>query len=80
MVFYLSKSVILQAAKSKAFNRFAKKISELADYITVELPKHIEKEDNILYPMALEVIPENEWPEIKKKCDRIGYCCFTPEQ
>lgn len=65
--------------KKISYPDFVKKVKELADYIIKELPNHIYKEDNILYPMALQVIPKSKWPEIKKKCDDIGYCCFTPE-
>ena len=61
-----------------AYPAFVKKVSEIAGYLKEELPKHIYKEDNILYPMALKIIPRGEWAEIRKKCDKIGYCCFTP--
>ena len=45
------------------------------------LRDHIFKENNILYPTALEVIKENSvWKKMKDDCDKIGYCCFTPEQ
>ncbi len=38
------------------------------------------KENEILYPMALEVIKEKEiWQKMKVTADKIGYCCFTPE-
>ncbi len=60
------------------YNDFLKSVKELADFLADNLPNHIYKEDNILYPMALQVIPEDKWQEIKKKCDEIGYCCFTP--
>ncbi|MEW6295171.1 MAG: DUF438 domain-containing protein [Candidatus Diapherotrites archaeon] len=58
---------------------FLNKLIETSGYLVQELPNHIYKEDNILYPMALQVIPEKEWSKIKKKCDTIGYCCFTPK-
>jgi DUF438 domain-containing protein len=54
------------------------KIFEVWDSLVNMIPSHIYKEDNILYPMALQVIPKDEWETIKKKCDEIGYCCFTP--
>ena len=39
-----------------------------------------EIENDILYPLSLEVIPEEVvWQEMKKECDEIGYCCFTPK-
>lgn len=65
--------------KKLQYPEFTKKVSAAAQYIVSELPNHIYKEDNILYPMALEVVPGDKWPDIKKRCDKIGYCCFTPE-
>ncbi len=45
------------------------------------LRDHIFKENNILYPMAVQVILEPEkWADMKLKCDEIGYCCFTPSE
>ena len=42
--------------------------------------EHIFKEDNILYQIALQVLSKKEWKEVKKGCDKIGYCCFTPSK
>ena len=61
------------------YTGFKEKSKKLVEYIAKELPLHIYKEDNILYPLALQVIPKKEWLKIKKKCDKIGYYCFTPE-
>ena len=61
------------------FAAFKKKVIELGDYIAHELDGHIFKEDNILYQMALQALTQEEWNEIKSECDRIGYCCFTPQ-
>jgi hypothetical protein len=45
------------------------------------LRAHIEKENNILYPMALQCITDDKkWEEMKIKCDDIGYCCFCPTE
>ena len=42
---------------------------------------HIFKENNILYPTSLEVIQDADtWQKLKDACDKIGYCCFTPEK
>lgn len=47
--------------------------------LLLTLRDHILKENNILYAMALQVITEPYiWRELKARCDRIGYCCFTP--
>ena len=62
------------------FNGFKKKLKEASDFLTAMLREHIAKENDILYPMALEVIQEEAvWQEMKKECDKIGYCCFTPK-
>src|SRR3989344_4231411 len=60
--------------KENSYPEFIRKAKELAEYLIKQLPDHIYKEDNILYPMALQVIPKEKWKEIKKKCDEIGYC------
>lgn len=65
--------------KDISYRRFVRKVKEIAEYLIKELPDHIYKEDNILYPMAIQVIPGEKWKEIKERCDEIGYCCFTPE-
>ena len=43
------------------------------------LSNHFYKENNILFPTALRVMGEEEWPDIRRQFDEIGYCCFTPE-
>ena len=62
------------------FKKRLKKFKETSEFILSVLREHIFKENNILYPMAFEVIKEKEvWQKIKKECDKIGYCCFTPK-
>ncbi len=62
------------------FNTFRKRLDATARFIVLTLRDHIFKENNILYPMALQVIPDkNSWYKMKTECDKIGYCCFTPE-
>lgn len=60
------------------FARFKTRVTELGEYLTAELASHIFKEDNILYQIALQVLSPAEWEEVKRECDKIGYCCFTP--
>ncbi|MBI2858260.1 MAG: DUF438 domain-containing protein, partial [Chloroflexi bacterium] len=60
------------------FPEFKTSVIELGDFIAKELESHIFKEDNILYQIALQVLTPQEWEYIKKLCDKIGYCCFTP--
>jgi hypothetical protein len=61
------------------FKSFRQKIMKLGEYLTRELESHIFKEDNILYQIALQVLSQEEWEEVKRQADKIGYCCFTPE-
>ncbi len=70
---------IAQDPRSLGFPDFKGEVLELGRYLTRELESHIFKEDNILYQIALKVLEEKEWEEVKKDCDKVGYCCFTPE-
>jgi DUF438 domain-containing protein len=60
------------------FEEFKKNVLELGGYLVQALESHIFKEDNIIYQIALQLLSEDEWQEVKKECDQIGYCCFTP--
>jgi len=63
------------------FATFKKGLAEVSGYLVPTLRDHIFKENNILYPTALDVIREPEvWRAMKLKCDEIGYCCFTPTE
>jgi len=44
------------------------------------LSGHFFKENNILFPTALQLITEEEWGDIRDVFDEIGYCCFTPPE
>ncbi len=61
------------------FATFKQKVIELGEYLAQELDGHIFKEDNILYQIALQTLNPEEWEDVKKECDKLGYCCFTPE-
>jgi hemerythrin-like domain-containing protein len=41
------------------------------------LREHIEKENQVLYPMALEALPPEAWREIATDCEKIGPCSFS---
>lgn len=45
-----------------------------------QVTEMIYKEENILFPMCLEVLTENEWKEIYDQSDEIGYTLFTPKK
>ncbi len=54
------------------------RLRELSVALGERLSSHFLKENRILFPTALQVIPEGEWHEIRAQFDEIGYCCFTP--
>lgn len=59
---------------------FKSRLSELVPIIVSVMRDHIEKENTILYPAALQHIADPaEWDEIKADADKIGYCPFTPD-
>jgi DUF438 domain-containing protein len=70
---------LAQNPEDVSFVEFKKNVIELGSYLNRELASHIFKEDNILYQVALQVFSREEWEEVKRECDKIGYCCFTPE-
>ena len=65
-------------AEKKDFREFVETITPIIEFLTNNLVDHIYKEDNILYPMALKTLDKAEWPDVRKKFDAIGYCCFAP--
>ena len=69
-----------EEASQLNFNEFKEKVDETAKYIIFNLRDHIFKENYILYPTAIESITEKEtWEDMKRRCDEIGYCGFTPK-
>jgi DUF438 domain-containing protein len=63
------------------FKAFQETLNTLSSYLTGVLREHIQKENGILYPMALEIIADDAvWKQMKEACDAIGYCSFTPKE
>jgi DUF438 domain-containing protein len=55
--------------------QLAVKIEEAANRV-VEM---IFKEENILFPMVMETLSEDEWLAIENESDEIGYCLVGPQ-
>ncbi|MBI5144456.1 MAG: hemerythrin domain-containing protein [Candidatus Omnitrophica bacterium] len=66
------------AADKKSFKEFLEIVGPIIEFLAKNLEDHIYKEDNILYPMALQTLEKSEWKDVRKKFDAIGYCCFAP--
>jgi hypothetical protein len=71
---------LVQKWNSMTFDDFKKKLAEAAKPVCSLLPSHFFKENNILFPTALQVVTDKEWKEAREEFDEIGYCCFTPPQ
>lgn len=69
---------LVEQAGSTSYEELAKELAHVGHYIATTLKDHIYKEDNILYPTALSTLEPEEWPEVLKEFEGIGYCCFTP--
>ena len=63
---------------SMGFQDFKKRLTEVAKPLCGLLSSHFFKENNILFPAALQVVKDSEWFDIRKEFDEIGYCPFTP--
>jgi len=60
------------------FQDFKRQLAEASAALNEILPSHFFKENNILFPTALKVVTNDEWKDIRREFDEIGYCCFTP--
>lgn len=70
-----------QNVKEMDFDAFKEKVDTAAKYIVFNLRDHIYKENYILYPTALDALKDKAlWDDMKKRCDKIGYCGFTPKK
>ncbi|HID32882.1 MAG TPA: DUF438 domain-containing protein [bacterium (Candidatus Stahlbacteria)] len=86
---YLEKHGIVQPPKIMwaEHDEIRKVEKDLRDKFTEELKtrlndlllNHFYKENNILFPTGLDVIPDDEWLSIRTEFDEIGYFAFTPE-
>jgi hypothetical protein len=60
------------------YSDFKKRLSKDAGPVCSVLPDHFFKENNILFPTALQVVTDKEWEDIRREFDEIGYPDFTP--
>jgi DUF438 domain-containing protein len=57
-----------------------KETVEKAEEAVTKILEMIFKETNILFPMAQDTLSEDEWLEIEKESDDIGYCLVGPKK
>lgn len=70
----------------KEINKMLSNDEKYRDVIPDKMNKVIErilemvfKEENILFPMAIDTLVEDEWSNIYEESDEIGYCLVEPE-
>jgi DUF438 domain-containing protein len=75
------KNRLLYLARNAAdmdFPDFTVQLDEIICALVPMFREHILKVNNILFPIALSVIDDNDvWLRLKIDCDRVGYCCFA---
>lgn len=66
---------LIRAFNKAHLDEFKVRLTSVTKYLCPMMQEHILQEDNILYPIALEVIKDDKvWQRIKAVCDDIGYC------
>ena len=60
------------------YTDFKTRLGKAAEPFCSLLPDHFFKENNILFPTALQVITNQEWEDVRREFDEIGYPSFTP--
>jgi PAS domain S-box-containing protein len=70
---------IVDRWNAMGFQDFKMLLVPVAEELCELLPDHFFKENNILFPSALQVVTPAEWLDVRKEFDEIGYCTFTPK-
>lgn len=66
---------LLKDSKSDS-GKVTEKVSEAVDRVN----EMIFKEENILFPMAMETLNEDEWQKIAKESREFGFCLYEPKR
>jgi DUF438 domain-containing protein len=65
-------------AKLQSYSGNKTEVADRAVAIVDRVVEMIFKEENILFPMVLETLTEDEWISIAAESDEIGYCLTQP--
>jgi uncharacterized protein len=68
----------LQAVKEYKGDK--RSLGEKVEAALGRVEEMIFKEENILFPMVLDTLSEDEWLKIAKESGEIGYCLYEPKQ
>ncbi|KLO22597.1 DUF438 domain-containing protein [Marinitoga sp. 1155] len=70
---------IIKIKDNKNFEEIKKDLYNISLALLELFMNHVHKEHSVLFPTALKLIKKEEWFDIRKQFDEIGYCCFDPE-
>ena len=60
------------------YNKEKQAVIDVLYFVIREVTEMIFKEENILFPMALQTLTEDEWVKIAHESEEIGYCLTGP--
>jgi uncharacterized protein len=66
--------------KLSSYNGDKQAVIEVLKFVIQEVITMIYREENILFPMALNNFTEDEWVKIARESDEIGYCLIVPTE
>jgi uncharacterized protein len=69
---------LMEGARKMAFPDFANQMARVANNQAQMLANHFFKENNIVFPTAMEMLDDKEWATARQEFEKIGYCSFTP--
>lgn len=70
---------LIEKKEELEYAEFVKSFHNYAHGLAEMLASHFSKENKVLFPTAMQVCTNDEWTEMRKQFDDIGYCCFTPD-
>jgi DUF438 domain-containing protein len=64
-------------AEGMNFSQFRPQLAQIVEFLVPSMREHIFKENNIFFPVALEILEDaGVWERIKSLCDQVCYCCL----
>ncbi|MEH7222770.1 DUF438 domain-containing protein [Bacillus sp. JJ1566] len=54
-------------------------VIEVITFVVDQVDEMIYREENILFPMSMNNLTEDEWLKIARESDEIGFCLISPE-
>lgn len=74
----IKKELFAAVKEKKDPSSFGGRLLKIATTLHDMINSHFFKENNVLFPTGMKVISEEEWKEIRKEFDELGYFAFEP--